>query len=392
MNTMYGNAGVNVSLGDLFSQHAARVSRETWHNSRHVVIHDFAQGYFRGPRAFDFVNLPEGWKHDGGMDGNGTKTGPIVEAWRPRVAGFDLMAMTAMDRTRWGYLPLYLDNQLDVSTLGKDNQAPAFKFFCEVMTGLHDAANKIGVVLGYGGELAEMGDFVGSENPDAVAKFNWVGHMLGAMHPNRIIRGDTIAVGDIVIALLENGPRSNGVSALRRALRARFGIRWWEHPDAQDSIRAIATPSVLYDLFLTTLNGWHNPSYEVVLPVKAIAHISGGGIPGKFGEDILYRLGLSAELDDMPVPQKILLDALDWLRSSGEKEATDYAGYDTWHGGPGTLAVVAPEYESAFHGHARTFNIRTQSCGRITATRNDKPRLVIGSQFGSGESLTYPRA
>ncbi len=387
MNTLYDKSGVNVDLGDLFSEYAAKVSRTTWNNSRFVAVEDYAHGFFRGPRAFDFVNLLQGWKHDGGMDGIGTISGPIVEGHRPFTAGYALMAMTAMDRTRWGYLPLYLDNQLDVSTLGKDRHAPAFKFFCEVIDGLKSAADKIKVVLGYGGELAELGVFVGSENPDAEAKFNWVGHMTGAMHPDKIIRGDNLAVGDIVIALLERGPRSNGISALRRALRARFGERWWENPAAAEAIRAIATPAALYDLFLTTLNGWHNKAFEVVLPVKAIAHISGGGVPGKFGKDILFRQGLSAELDNMPEPPKILLHAAEWLRASGEY-VPDSNCYKTWHGGPGTICVVAPEHESAFHMHASIHGIETRSCGRITATRNE-PRLVIGSKFGSRESLVY---
>lgn len=388
---VYAKAGVNAALGDLFSAFAASVCRRTWRNSRYVEVYDYASGHFRGPRAYDFVNLPTGSKRDGGMDGVGTKTGPIVAALSPRTAGHDIVAMTGMDRTRWGYLPLYLDNILDVSKLGDDEGDPRYRFFCEVMLGLEEAANKIGIVLGYGGELAELGDFVGSENPHAFAKFNWGGHMQGAVHPKRIIRGEYIAVGDIVIALIERGPRSNGLSAIRRALRARFGREWWNNPDAKPFIALAATPSELYDKLLTTLNGWHSKGWEPVVPVKGIAHVSGGGIPGKFADDILFRLGLSAELDNLPEPPRILLECHEWLLRGGNdvpaEEVPETDCYKMWPGGVGAIVVVAREYEHVFHRHAEAHGIGSQSCGVIT--KRDEPRLIMRSRFSSGATLEF---
>lgn len=100
--SMYARSGVNVALGDRFSAFAASVCRRTWKNSPYVVVHDHAEGYFRGPRSYEFIGLPEGSMMDGGMDGVGTKTGIIAQALSPRTAGYDLLAMTAMDRTRCG--------------------------------------------------------------------------------------------------------------------------------------------------------------------------------------------------------------------------------------------------------------------------------------------------
>jgi phosphoribosylformylglycinamidine cyclo-ligase len=386
MTSVYAKAGVNVALGDLFSKYAASVCRETWGISPHVVVHDFAEGYFRGPRAYEFIGLPAGCKMDSGMDGVGTKTSVIAAALSPHTVGYDLLAMTAMDRTRWGYLPLYLDNILDVATLGKSVDDQTYRFFCGVISGLRDAAIELGVVLGYGGEVAELGVHVGADNPNAVAKFNWAGHMQGAMHPDKIIRGENMQSGDIVVALREQGARSNGISAIRRALKARFGSEWWNNPDAEGAINAAAAPSVLYDKFFAKLNGWFEKDFAIVVPVKCIAHISGGGIPGKLAEDILFRLGFSAELDNLPDPPRILLDCLEWLRESGEI-ISDSDCYKMWHGGPGVIAVVAPEHEGALHHYATAFGIRSQSCGRIT--KRSEPRLVLKSKFGSGKVLEF---
>lgn len=386
MNSVYEKSGVNVSLGDMFSAFAATVCRRTWKNTPHVAMYDYAEGHFRGPRAYEFVGLPEGCRMDAGMDGVGTKTGLIAAALSPRTAGYDLIAMTAMDRSRWGNLPLYLDNVLDVASLGATQKDTTYRFFCELMLGLEKAANELGIVLGYGGELAELGAFVGSENPDAKVKFNWAGHMHGVMHPDKIIRGNTIAVGDVVVAFPERGPRSNGISAIRRALRVRFGKEWWANQDAYSAILAASEPSVLYDRFFARLNGWYASDYEVVLPLKCIVHVTGGGIPGKFGHDVLFRLGLSADLEDLPNPPFILLECLNWLRQSGE-DVSDADCYTMWHGGPGALAVVAPEYEGDLHRHAKKMGILARSCGRIV--KLGKPQIRVRSKFGSDEVLVF---
>jgi phosphoribosylaminoimidazole (AIR) synthetase len=290
----YAKDGVNVAVGDSFSAFAARVCAET--SSPFITVKDWSKGHFRGPRSFKFKHLPNDVEFDIGADGIGTKVVVITEAMSHSQAAIDVLAMTCTDVTRWGGKPLMFSNVLDVATLGADGTATQ-KLFRDAIIGLAQAAKQQGI-LAYRGETAELGACVGSENPDAVTKFNWAGFALGAYDPKRVITGAKMRPGDIVVALQEKGFRSNGMSSVRAALRERFGEKWWENSDARPAIRAAARQSVIYDRFLTWANGWDDiPSFTPPFAMKCIAHISGGGIPSKFGEDILFRQGLSATLD-----------------------------------------------------------------------------------------------
>lgn len=367
----YAQDGVNVELGDEFSAFAARQCAET--SSPFAEVRDWSQGHFRGPRSLRFRNLPKHVEFDIGADGIGTKVVIITEALSHEQAAVDLLAMTCADITRWGGKPLVFSNVLDVATLGQkgsDVQA----HFRAAIKGLVEAAKRQGILV-YRGETAELGACVGSENPDAVTKFNWAGFAFGAYDPQRMITGETMRPGDAVIAFQENGFRSNGISSVRKAFATRFGEKWWSNPDARAAIRAAARQSVLYDRFLAWANGWDDaPNFNPRFTLKCIAHISGGGIPSKFGEDILYRQGLSATLDRLCDPPKIMTDAAAW-RGMSPREC-----YGTWNGGQGILVVVPEEEVNRFLEAAHRFNLKAQPAGTIEEGKGS-PRLLIHSKF-----------
>ncbi len=386
MTDFYAAAGVNVSLGDVFSARSKKICKETWNNSPYVVVTDHATHSFRGPVTHRFQNLPNDCEEMMGSDGVGTKVGIVTAAKAHATCGYDLMAMKAMDRTRWGGLPLVATNVLDVRTLGESEESPTFQAFVRLIEGMKNAADEIGVVI-TAGETAELGMFVGSEDPKALTMFNWSGSIIGAAHPNKMITGERMRPGHIVIALEDVGPRSNGISAIRKALALRFGSEWWANPDALPWIQAAATPCVLYDKFLCTMHGWHgSPRFEAMIEMFCIAHITGGGIPGKFFNDIVKPLGLSAELGDLFDPAPILRSTAEWYTIDG-RSMPDRECYERFHGGQGALVVIDAADERRFIEHARNFGISAKACGRITET-STKPRLVINSKF-CGEMLIY---
>jgi phosphoribosylformylglycinamidine cyclo-ligase len=255
------------------------------------------------------------------------------------------------------------------------------------MEGMRDAANEIGVVL-YGGETAELGVFVGSEDPNALTKFNWSGSAFGLVSDKQLITGERMQHGDVVIALKENGLRSNGVSAIRKALAMRFGKEWWNNPEAKDAIAQAAAPSVLYDKFLATMNGWFTDDFDPLIDMKCIAHITGGGIPSKFAEDILFSLGFSADLEDLYEPPQIMRDCAEWRGLEG-LPVRDYECYETWNGGQGALVVVQASDESEFIRFAKLYGIEAKTCGRIQD--KDEPRLTIVSKFREAKLTYKPR-
>lgn len=382
VHAAYAHDGVNIELGDDFSAFAAQVCRSTF-KSRFLRVKDFAERNFRGPRGLHIRNLPKGYYLDLPSDGVGTKVGVITEALAHRTAPRDLFAMAASDITRWGGVPLAMANVLDVSSLGEVG-SETYKRLAELVIGLGEVCREQGVVL-MRGETAELGPYVGSENLHALTKFNWSCTVLGAYHPRRVIDGSRMKPGDAVVALRENGFRSNGLSSVRKAFAARFGAQWWQNPEAKDAIAHAAEPSVVYDRFLAHINGWYSDDFKPIVRLKAIAHISGGGIPGKFGEDLLFPQGLSARLDNLwPMPL-IMYECLDWHPNMDSEEA-----YRVWNGGQGMLVVVEPFHAPRFCSLAKRHGIEAQVAGQIL--KRDEPSLDILSPYGRGWLTYHPKA
>ncbi len=372
--SVYARSGVDLDAGNKFSAYAHEISRESWKNSPFVRVTDYSRGHFRGPRGFVFGGLPEGYFMVGAVDGIGTKTILINQALALETAAYDLLAMANTDLVRHGGLPLVFWNILDIANLGASGTI-RFNLFQQALIGLGFAAVKERLVL-LGGETAELGLCVGSEDPEATTKFNWGGCILGVNHPDKLITGEKVRPGQTVVALQEQGFRSNGISAVRAALRQRFGKEWWKDQEASSFIRAAAKPSVLYDHFLTTVNGWYGgPRIEATV----ISHITGGGIVGKFFQDNLAPLGLGANLHSLFDPPPIMRRCAQWSGMS------DQEAYRVWNGGQGVLVVLQQQDVENFLATASEFNINAQVCGVTT----NKPVLVIHSKYAGEKILEY---
>jgi len=369
----YKNDGVDVELGDQISSYAFSVCKNTYKNSPFIEIVDMSK-HFRGLRGFRPTNLPDGSFFDLALDGVGTKVVIIDAAESHKNSYQDVMAMCNGDITRAGGLPVIFSSVLDVSTLGEDQDTVTFKNFKSMFDGLVELANEQGIVA-WKGETAELGACVGSENQNAVNKFNIAGVAFGVYHPDRLITGN-IEPGDVVIALKEYGFRSNGISSVRKALAIAFGPDWMNKSEAQRYIQMAAEPSKLYDKFLAALNGWYPDEISERIPVKAIAHVTGGGIVGKFGEDILFPSGHSAYLSNLFVPPEVMSWAKDVRKISDEEV------YHTWNGGQGVLLVVPHGQQDCVTRYAEQFGIEVRIAGTIDQTSSgQKPELQILSRF-----------
>lgn len=376
---IYSQDGVDVEQEALFSKFAGSICKASYQNSPFVQVHDLSGGQFRGPRPFTLKNLPEGYFIEATTDGIGTK-GPIIDAAKTyELAAYDLLAMTASDITRYGGVPLVLVNALDVVAVGNENDEinQAYK---KIITGLGKAAKQEKIVL-LKGETAQMGICLGSDNAASPTKFNWTGTMIGAYHKDKMITGDSLAEGQMIVALKENGFRCNGISAVRAALKLRFGDEWWKNLDAKESILQTATPSRLYDAFVNTLHGWNNTNFEDEMKIHAIAHLSGGGTKEKLFKDLLQPRGLSAELDNLWEPPEIMKKCAEW------RGITDEEFYETWNGGQGMLLIVDEKNAEDCIKRAKDFDIQAKIAGRIVKQPN--PQIKIYSQLTKGKEITY---
>jgi phosphoribosylformylglycinamidine cyclo-ligase len=382
MSDPYKDAGVNVEAGDSFSSVCGRACQATYGYSQFVTIHDFSKGHFRGRRGYSFKNLPSGFIESAGSDGIGTKTIITSAANDYRHSARDLLAMVGGDFTRDGGLPLIFMNHLDVHTLGDGQDDPAFRSALDLLSGLVLAAADQHYVL-LGGETAELNDCVTSENKDAFLKYNWGGVMIGVIHPDKLITGENVRPGNRVIAL-QDTTRSNGISLLRRGLRKRYGEEWYRNPsgDRQLDIEQAAAPSVLYDKFLAHMNGWTSDEFEPIVRAHLIAHLSGGGIQSKFGDDLLFSRGFSATLDNLWDPPQVMKNCSVDLSVSDEK------CYEVWGCGNGALVVVDESEVETFMRYATKFEISARDAGPIEKTPAGRsPEIKIRSGF-TGDMVT----
>ncbi len=390
MADLYAQDGVNFELGDDFSTTAANLFRDTWTACPLIEVKDFSDGYFRGPRGFRPKLFPDHWYLDSPMDGIGTKVGFHAEGLSPQQGANDLLAMCCGDIDRFGGVPVVFNDLLDVSTLG-EKDGLVYLGYIAALKQLRQRAIEQKIVV-FRGETAELGPYVGSENPDAQFKFNWAGCAVGLYDQTRMIVGRDVRPGDAVVALRQRkGFRSNGLSTVRKAFRLRFGERWWEHADAYEAIKDAAAPSTLYSRFLSTANGWYNGMYEAVIPVKQISHLSGGGIPAKFGKDFLFKHGFSAVLPDLWELPDIIQAVVDWgVLTTTEGLWTDRDSYNVWGCGQGVLVVLDKSYVDEFIRLARRadHNIEAKVCGKITRPGKEGPKLSLRSKF-SGKWVHY---
>ncbi|MEX2014224.1 MAG: AIR synthase-related protein [Parcubacteria group bacterium] len=379
MKNKYASDGVDVEEESAFSKYAAYICKASYKNSPYIKVHDLSAGNFRGPRPFVLKGLPKDISIEASTDGIGTKGILIDAAKTHELAAYDIIAMTASDISRFGGLPLVFINVLDTVSIGRvgDKVSQSYK---KILNGLGKVAKQERVVV-LKGETAQMGSSIGSEMADSATKFNWSGTMIGAYHKSKMITGNTLKFGQVVIALKENGFRSNGISSVRKALALKFGKKWWSNPHAKKSIRDTATPSILYDMFLATLNGWFNKSFRKEIEVHAIVHLSGGAIKEKFAKDILFPRGLSTVLDDLWDPPKIMRDCAKWRGFSDEEF------YETWNGGQGMLVVIDEKDVNHFLKRARQFSIRARVAGRIT--KEKVPQVEIVSKLTKGKKIVY---
>jgi phosphoribosylaminoimidazole (AIR) synthetase len=381
-NSKYAQDGVNISTGDAFSSFCGDICKSTYKNSPFVEVIDLSRGNFRGPRGFKLKGLPDECLLTMVVDGVGTKVVPIVASGKLETAASNVIAMTSMDITRYGGLPLVFMNIFDVRSLGEIN-SETYQMCRDAMLGLQLLANENDYVL-LGGETAELGVCVGSDNPNAKLAFNWGGTMLGVYHPNKMIYGNTLKPGQMIIALRDDF-RSNGISSVRKALKIHYGESWFDNPEAINDIIAASTPSTQYDRLLNYANGWITDNNEVsinpLIQMHLIVHLSGGAFESKLGSDMLRPQGLSAELFDLFTPPEIMLKCAEW-RDFSDKEC-----YSTWNGGQGAIVVVDAKDVQNFLQLAIKFGIEAKVSGRITERKDYD--VAIQSQFSSGRIIYY---
>jgi phosphoribosylformylglycinamidine cyclo-ligase len=238
-----------------------------------------------------------------GTDGVGTKLLLQREAGRLRDSGIDLVAMCVNDVLTCGADPALFLDYIAVGRLDAERVA-------DVVEGVADGCREAGCAL-LGGETAELPDMYGADDIDLA------GFALGIVERDAIIDIARVVSGDALIGLAASGVHANGFTLVRRLLeRAGLG------PD--DAPGDLLAPTRIYARAASAM--------RAACEVRAMAHITGGGLPGNLPR--VLPEGLGARVDERLWQAPAVFE---WLAGLGvERDEMRRV----FNGGVGYVAIV----------------------------------------------------
>jgi phosphoribosylformylglycinamidine cyclo-ligase len=299
----YKDAGVDIDAGDALVERIKPLAKKTMREGVLAGIGGFG-ALFEVPKRYKEPVLVSG------TDGVGTKLRLAFEWNMHDTVGIDLVAMSVNDVLVQGAEPLFFLDYFACGKLDVDTAAA-------VIGGIAKGCELSGCAL-IGGETAEMPGMY----PDG--EYDLAGFAVGAVEKSKILTGQTVVPGDVVLGLASSGVHSNGFSLVRKCIERANG----ELPttlDGKPFKQALMEPTRLYVKNVLAALAAH--------PIKALAHITGGGLL----ENIPRVLpeGTAAQLVKGSWPQTELFA---WLQKTAGID--DIEMNRTFNNGIGMVVVV----------------------------------------------------
>ncbi|WP_054692178.1 phosphoribosylformylglycinamidine cyclo-ligase [Syntrophomonas palmitatica] len=210
-----------------------------------------------------------------GTDGVGTKLKIAQMMGVHDTVGIDLVAMCVNDILVHGAEPLFF---LDYIALGKLEPEMVEALVKGVSIGCEQAGCSL-----IGGETAEMPGFYAED------EYDLAGFAVGAVERDKLLDGQAVKEGDLIIGLPSSGIHSNGYSLVRKVLLDKAGLKMEQNiGELGKSLgEELLTPTRIYVKTILSLL----PEVEI----RAMAHITGGGLPENLPR--VLPAGLGAQID-----------------------------------------------------------------------------------------------
>lgn len=273
----YKNAGVDIEAGykavELMKKHIQQTMRDE------VVggIGGFSGAFsLKGYMGMEEPTLVSG------TDGVGTKLKLAFLLDQHDTIGIDCVAMCVNDIACAGGEPLFF---LDYIACGKNEPEK----IATIVSGVAEGCKQAGAAL-IGGETAEMPGFYPAD------EYDLAGFAVGIVDKKKLISGQDLKAGDVVIGIASSGIHSNGYSLVRKVFPMnREKLEIYFESLGQTLGAALLTPTRIYVKALKSLK-------EGKITVKACSHITGGG----FYENIprMLKDGVAAVIkkNSYPIP------------------------------------------------------------------------------------------
>ena len=306
----YAAAGVDITAGyrsvELMKQYVARTMNE------HCIG---GLGGFGGLFELDCT----GYKHPvliSGTDGVGTKLKIAMIMDKHDTIGIDCVAMCVNDVICAGAKPLVF---LDYIACGRNVPEK----IAEIVKGVAEGCVQADCSL-VGGETAEHPGMMPEH------EYDLAGFTVGVVDKEKILSNETMAAGDVIIALPSTGVHSNGFSLVRKV----FDV---ENSDIKSPVAELGGKSI-GETLLTPTRIYVKPMLALfeAVKVKGVSHITGGGFYENIPRSIPQGLGARIEKSAVRV-----LPIFDLIAKKGNIPERDM--FNTFNMGVGMSVVVAAE-------------------------------------------------
>ena len=328
----YKDSGVNIDAGDALVERIKPLAKKTLREGVLGGIGGFG-ALFEVPKRYQEPVLVSG------TDGVGTKLKLAFEWNMHDTVGIDLVAMSVNDVLVQGAEPLFFLDYFACGKLDVDTAAA-------VVGGIAKGCELSGCAL-IGGETAEM---PGMYPP---GEYDLAGFAVGAVEKSKILTGQNVAEGDVVLGLASHGVHSNGFSLVRKCIeraQAQGGL-----PATLDGMpfqEAVMRPTRLYVKPVLAALAAHPQA------IHALAHITGGGLLENIPRVLPQTL--AAQLQKGSWPQSELFA---WLQATAGID--DVEMNRTFNNGIGMVVVVAAEQAEAVAATLQAQGETVYHIGRI---------------------------
>ena len=340
----YRDAGVDMEAGDALVEQIKPYAKRTMRPEVLAGIGGFGS-LFEMPKKFKNPVLVSG------TDGVGTKLKLAFELNKHDTVGIDLVAMSVNDILVQGAEPLFF---LDYFACGKLEVGTA----AQVIKGIAEGCEQSGCAL-VGGETAEMPGMY------PAGEYDLAGFAVGCVDKEKIINGLSITAGDVVLGLASSGAHSNGYSLIRKLI-TNSGI------DFESDANGFFAGKKFKDVVMAPTKIYVKSLLKLIdaLPVKGMAHITGGGITENIPR--VLPAGLTAEINGKSWQLPPLFQ---WLQAEGN--ITHSEMYKTFNCGIGMAVIVAKEHAAQAKDLLQAYGEIVYEIGKIRVQATGEAATIV---------------
>ena len=336
----YRDAGVDIDAGDDLVDRIKPLAKKTMREGVLAGIGGFG-ALFEVPKRFKEPVLVSG------TDGVGTKLRLAFEWNRHDTIGQDLVAMSVNDILVQGAEPLFFLDYFACGKLTVDTAAT-------VVGGIAKGCELSGCAL-IGGETAEM---PGMYPP---GEYDLAGFAVGAVEKSKIITGNTIVPGDVVLAIGSSGAHSNGYSLVRKII---------ERAGAKPSDDLGGRP--LGDVVMAPTEIYVKPLLKLIseIDVKGMAHITGGGLVDNVPRVLPENTQAVLHRDSWQMPELFR-----WLQMKGG--VADAEMVRVFNCGIGMVVIVAPDQAETAIQSLTAQGLKAWTVGEVVERPKNAPQTIV---------------